>query len=48
MRVIVALIKPKGQNPSEILKTLIDAGLEVHGITSMTIAKTTKLVLDSD
>jgi hypothetical protein len=44
MRVIVALIKPKGKSEKEILKTLIDAGLEVHDIKTMNVAKTTKLV----
>jgi len=45
MRVIVAIIKPKGKSETEILKTLNDAGLEVHDIATMNIAKTTKRVL---
>lgn len=44
MRVIVALVKPKGKSETEILKILIDAGLEVHDIKTMRVAKTTKTI----
>jgi hypothetical protein len=44
MRVIVALIKAEGKSQKEVFKTLTEAGLELHDICTVTIAKTTKRV----
>ena len=48
MRVAVALIRPKEKNREELLKTLIDAGLDVHDIAFVNIARTTKLTLEEE
>jgi hypothetical protein len=42
MRIIVALIKPDGKSMKEVFKILSDAGLELHDMGTMTVAKTTK------
>jgi len=44
LRVIVALIKPEGKSKKEIFKILTDAGLKLHDIGTMNVAKTTKRV----
>jgi hypothetical protein len=44
LRIIVALIKPEGKSKKEIFKILTDSGLELHDISTMTVAKTTKRV----
>lgn len=44
MRVFVALIRAEGKSKKEVFKILTDAGLELHDLTTMTVAKTTKRV----
>jgi len=44
MRVFVAFIKPNGKSEKQILEILQNSGLEVHDITSVHIAKTTKRI----
>ncbi len=43
MKIVVAFIKSKGKSTDEIKKIIQDAGLQLHDIKSIYVARSTKL-----